>query len=398
MWHTNPMGRAALDAPVRVGVIADLLEEGWPSMDLVADMLMMHLGGTNVTVSAELIRPTFSLRLSLPSNSRAPSIVDRVAHRFWDYPRWLQKQRTSADVYHIVDHSYAHLAHELPANRVVTTCHDTDAFRPVISAGRSRSGLPRFLVNRVVRGLRRAAVVACDSEATRENLVSNDLVPADRTTVVPLGVHPSCTTAPDAVAGASAASLTGPTGGTDLLHVGSTIPRKRIDVLLDLVADVSAVRPDLILWRVGGPFTAAQTTRVRQLGIEHRIKVLPFVSRPVLAALYRQAALVLLPSSREGFGLPVAEAMACGTPVVASDLAVLREVGGDAAEYCRVGDSAAWTARVLGLLRERESNPAGWAERRRAGVARASLFSWGRYANAMARLYARVAAAQSESA
>ena len=61
------------------------------------------------------------------------------------------------------------------------------------------------------------------------------------------------------------------------------------------------------------------------------IVVLPFVDRATLAAVYRRAALALLPSEREGFGLPLVEALACGTPVVASDIPVLREVGGDAA-------------------------------------------------------------------
>ena len=87
------------------------------------------------------------------------------------------------------------------------------------------------------------------------------------------------------------------------------------------------------------------------LGLGHNIRVLPFVDRPVLAALYRRASLVLLPSEREGFGLPLVEAMACGISVVASDLPVLREVGGDDG----------------GLLRRRRR---GRVERARACVAR----------------------------
>lgn len=195
----------------------------------------------------------------------------------------------------------------------------------------------------------------------------------------------------------TAATLTGPAGSSDLLHIGSAIARKRIEVLLDILAQVATMRPDARLWRVGGPFTAAQAARVRQLGLGDRIRVLPFVTRPVLAALYRRAALVLLPSDREGFGLPVAEALACGTPILASDLPVLREVGGDASEYCPVGDAAAWTVRLVSLLEERDSNQHAWAERRRRGLARAALFSWAGYANAMEHLYLRVAAEKREA-
>src|SRR5919106_133528 len=136
-------------------------------MDLVADMLMAHLGRNGVGVSPHLSRPAFPLRLpQLPLGGvRRPLTIERIAHRFWDYPRWLRAQQAS-DVYHIVDHSYAHLASELPVGRVITTCHDTDAFRGLLR-GRRESILPVVAVKRVLSGLRRAAFVVCDSESAR---------------------------------------------------------------------------------------------------------------------------------------------------------------------------------------------------------------------------------------
>jgi len=381
---------------LRVAVVADLLEERWPSMDLMAEMLMAELGRAGRTgVEPVLLRPSFAPRITplvLRRNGRPPLTIDRIAHRYWDYPRWL-RQEAPADVYHIVDHSYAHLANDLPAGRVVVTCHDTDAFRTLVRPEQRESSLPRMFVTRVLRGLRRAALVACDSEATRAELVLHGLVSPDRMTVVPIGVHPSCTVIPNAAADAAAATFVGKAAGADLLHVGSTIPRKRIDALLDVLARVVAERPDVRLLRVGGAFTAAQEGRIDVLGLRRHICVLPFIERPVLAALYRRAALVLLPSEREGFGLPVIESLACGTPIVASDLPVLREVGGTAAEYCPVGDAAQWSARVLALLRERDTNQSKWRARRDAGIARAALFSWERCAGEMEAIYARIAGA-----
>jgi glycosyltransferase involved in cell wall biosynthesis len=376
---------------LRVAIVADLLEEGWPSMDLVADMLMAHVGADGVT--PRLIRPDFTTPAGAPGSVQpaTPPTIQRIAHRFWSYPRWL-RQQAAADVYHIVDHSYAHLAHELPAGRVVVTCHDTDAFRALMYPGERSSGLPRWLVKRVLGGLRLAAQVVCDTEATRAELVGNGLVAMERTMVLGMGTHPECSPVPRADADAAAAALTGATGRADLLHVGSTIPRKRIDVLLETVAIAARRRPDVRLWRVGGAFTAEQSRLARDLGIDDRIVVLPFVSRAVLAALYRRAALVLLPSQREGFGLPVIESMACGTPILCSDLPVLREVGGDAAEYCTVGAPSTWAARVGALLAEREDQPARWRARQASGLARAAAFSWQRYAAGMQGVYQRVAA------
>jgi glycosyltransferase involved in cell wall biosynthesis len=381
----NPRGLA-------VAVVADLLEERWHSMDLVADMVIAHAGGG--VASLDLFRPAF--RSPMPAlapyfGSRPPAL-SRIFHRFWSYPRWL-RQQPPADVYHIVDHSYAHLVHALPSRRCVVTCHDMDAFRALTTTGERESALPRWLVQRVLDGLRRAAVVVCVSEATRGDLVAQALVPAGRTVVVPNGVHQAYGPTAEPEADAAAAALTGRAGGADLLHVGSTIPRKRIDVLLEVLALIAKARPDVRLWRVGGSFTPGQAQRVRELGLGDRIVVLPFVTRPVLAALYRRAALLLLPSEREGFGLPLIEAMACGRPVVCSDLPVLREVGGGAAEYCPVGEPAAWSARILDLLAERDTCGDRWEARVSAALTRSAAFSWERHAAAMGRVYRDVAAA-----
>ena len=132
--------------------------------------------------------------------------------------------------------------------------------------------------------------------------------------------------------------------------------------------------------RVGGPFSADQQRMIRDRGLTDRVSVVGFVDERTLAAMYRRAALVLLPSEREGFGLPLLEAMACGTPVVASDLRVLREVGGAAVEYCPVGETGAWVRAVSALLDERRLDEPRWIARRMAGRVRARCFSWSRFA------------------
>jgi glycosyltransferase involved in cell wall biosynthesis len=377
---------------LRVGVVADLLEEGWPSMDLVADMLVAHLGEEDHAVETVLLRPAFRARISrLAGVNGRPLTIDRIINRFYDYPRWLTTQGVRADVFHLVDHSYAHLVTALPRGRVVVTCHDTDAFLRLLGDGVSESRLPRRLAQRVLDGLRAADIVACVSETTRRELVTLGLVPADRTEVVVNGVHPACSPMPDVAADQAAAAMLGPLRGPELLHVGSTIARKRIDVLLQVFHAIAATRADARLIRVGGTFTPGQSRMAVDLGIADRITVLPFLDRTVLAAVYRRATVALMTSEREGFGLPLVEAMACGTPVVASDIAALREVGGDAASYASVGDLDGWRQTVAQLLDEKDVRPVEWARRRDAALARASLFSWSAYARRMEALYTRLA-------
>ncbi len=374
--------------PLRVGIVCDLLEENWPSMDLVADELLRALPA----VGSPAITPT---RLC-PTMPRWPAATARLLHlraavnanrylnRHRRYPRWLARHRGDEDAYHVVDHTYAHLVHQLPAARTIVTCHDVDAFRSLFEpAVERRSPMFRRMTQRLLDGLRRAAVVACDSVATRDALMAHGLR-RDGLEVVPLGVHPDFHPAdPDAAPRRA--------GAPTLLHVGSTIPRKRIDVLLRVFARVRGIDPGARLVRVGGPFTPDQALLARQLGVEDAISVLPRLDRMELAEVYRQATLVLVTSEAEGFGLPVVEAMACGTTVVASDLAVLREVGGEAVAYVPVGNVDAWATVVGDLLDERVATPRRWDERGRAAVARAAGFTWEGYARRMAELYAGVA-------
>jgi glycosyltransferase involved in cell wall biosynthesis len=249
------------------------------------------------------------------------------------------------------------------------------------------------MTQHILNGLRRAAHIACDTAATRAALIERAGIAAERTTVVHNGPHPSCTPAAEPFADAEAGRLLGRVDHsrtTLLLHVGSAIPRKRIDVLLRVVAAVRNADPDVRLIRVGGPLTAAQRALAADLGVSDAIVSLPFLDRATLAAVYRRSALLLLPSDREGFGLPVLEALACGTPVVASDIDALREVGGTAATYCPVGDVDAWRASVAGLLDERRRRPGEWRARRDAGLARATAFSWSHYTREVVGLYRRL--------
>jgi glycosyltransferase involved in cell wall biosynthesis len=251
------------------------------------------------------------------------------------------------------------------------------------------------MTGRILAGLKKAAAVACDSEATRAGLLAHSVVPADRAHVVYLGVHPECSPEPDPAADAEAGRLLGPvpTGAPLLLHVGSNIPRKRVDVLLSVFAEVCRALPAARLVKVGGALQDEHLRQARDLGIIDAVVTLPYISplsprdRAALAAVYRRCDLVLQPSEAEGFGLPVAEALACGTPVLASDIAVLHEVGGGAAVYRPVGDVPAWSEAALSLLDERRGAADAWRARRDAGLARARLFSWAAHADRLAEIY-----------
>jgi glycosyltransferase involved in cell wall biosynthesis len=278
------------------------------------------------------------------------------------------------------------LVHVLPAERTIITCNDTDAIQAALPGRRNRFAPASMLASRILEGLGRAGHVACISDATRAELLATGAVRPERTSVVSLGVHPTCSVGPAPKWDEEIDRRLGPRG-VEILHVGSTIPRKRIDVLLNVIAGVRKAGHALRLVHVGGSFTAEQRALASHLGINDVIVELPFLGRALLAALYRRASVVMLPSDREGFGLPVVEALACGTPVIASALPALREAGGIGAIYCAPGDVQQWVETLTTLLRQRETDPAGWATRQTAGIVAASRFNWNTYASAMTELY-----------
>jgi glycosyltransferase involved in cell wall biosynthesis len=357
-------------------------------MDLVGNMLHRSLVDLHAeSYTATLVRPN----LPFSANSK-PHLFTRLFGRFIHYPRELRRIQSEFDLFHIVDHSYAHLVHELPPERTVVSCHDIDTFRCLLPSNKRRDPAFRWMSRRILTGLQQAAHVLCDTEATRRELLDHGLLSKDKTTVVHNGVHPSLSPNADHQVEAEVTKLLGRAPGvvSELLHVGSTIPRKRIDVLLQAVAKIRSHNPQSRLLRVGGAFAPTQQGLARALGIAEAIDVLPKIDERLLAAVYRRSALLLQTSDSEGFGLPVIEAMACGTPVVASDIAPLREVGGTAATYSAVGDVEQLTDHVLRLLSERDIDPTLWKTRRQKSLTQSSQFTWAAYAAKMVAIYERV--------
>jgi glycosyltransferase involved in cell wall biosynthesis len=319
-----------------------------------------------------------------------------MLNRHVDYPRLARRLGKGGefDLFHVVDHSYAHLVEVLPRGRAVVTCHDLDAFRCLLEPEQEpRPGWFRALAARTLQGVRDAASIAADSKATLRGLVDRGIVPGSKARVVHLGTHPECSPEADPETDLEASRLLGPLEVPELLHVGSNIPRKRVDVLLDVFAKVRESIPGARLVKVGGTLPSDLASRAEQLGITGSIATLPPFSptssrdRATLAAVYRRAKLVLQPSEAEGFGLPVAEALACGAPVLASDIPVLREVAGEAAEYRPVGDVDAWVDGVLRMLDEGvETRQA----RRAAGLERARRYGWDSHVEALMAIYREV--------
>jgi len=159
--------------------------------------------------------------------------------------------------------------------------------------------------------------------------------------------------------------------GRYVLFAGNDKPHKNLETVVEAIARVEGLQ--LVL--AGGDFS--------RFASRERVVVSGFVADDELAALYRGAVAVVVPSREEGFGLPAAEAMACGAAVITSDAAALVEVTGDAALHVEALDVAAWADAIASIAGDESLRHELGAR----GRSRAAQFTWRACAEATLRTY-----------
>ena len=174
-----------------------------------------------------------------------------------------------------------------------------------------------------------------------------------------------------------------------LLCVGTAEPGKRaVDAVRALAAMPEGARPMLVLAGNRGPLSEALARECARVGVADHVIFSGYVADEGLATLMAGAAALVYPSLYEGFGLPPLEAMAMGTPVIASSAPAMTEVLGDAAAFVPVRDQAAIAREVTRILED-----VAWREELVArGRAKAAEYSWERTAEETVAVYREVAA------
>jgi glycosyltransferase involved in cell wall biosynthesis len=332
-----------------------------PLVLLDADVLGRHRTGDETYV-AQLLRelPAVAPDLRLGAITRDPSLVPYGVEPILLSAR-SQELRMAVAVPRLLRHvrpALAHFVHALPlvcSPPAVVTVQDLSWERDPSVFGLADLLTFKVFVRRAVRKAKRVLAI---SERTKRDLIELYRTPPGKVVVTPLAPDPAFR----------------PAGEHDsfLLFVSAIEPRKQPLAAIDAANEVGR---KLVV--VGPPKDEELTAELRRRGADVR----GYVAQDELVGLYQHAACLVFPSRYEGFGLPVVEAMACGTPVVAAPEPALQEVAGDAAVF---------TDRLADGIRQVLAERARFSE---AGLERAKVFSWRETARVTAEVYRSVLAA-----
>lgn len=287
-----------------------------------------------------------------------------------------------ADLYHASDF----VLPPLRQARGLLTVHDLSFITTPECAD---AGLRAYLSRVVPRSVARADHILADSQSTRRDLIDLLEVAPARVTVVYPGVEARFQPQHDPATLHQVRARYGLGEQPFILGVGTLEPRKNWPALIQAwthLRQASRLPHRLVIaggkgWMVEEIFQAAQASP-----LAHDIRFTGFVADADLPALYAAADLFAFPARYEGFGIPVIEAMACGTPVVCADNSSLPEAAGDAALLVNCDDIQALAAAMGRLIEESALR----ARLRAAGLAQAARFTWDAAAAALWQTYQQV--------
>ena len=313
------------------------------------------------TVSELLLLSNGPVERALPRSARVVS-----GFRFPIRSAWMQfllpllLRRLRPDVVHYTNY----LAPAVSAGAYVVSIHDMSLSRTPEHHTLKKRLLTASLVPRIARGAR---LVLTPSEATRLDVIADLHLATDRVVSIPYAAAEMFRPVAEPP---SDERLRAPY----FLFVGTIEPRKNlvrlIDAFAQLAREVEGV--NLVLAGQRGWKCEEIYARAARAEVARRIIILDYVDEDSLPSLYSHALACVYPSLFEGFGFPVVEAMACGTPVLTSTTTSLGEIGRGAAVLVDPSDTSA----ILGGLRDLAANRQLRDELREKGLARAAAYSW----------------------
>lgn len=337
--------------------------------NLVPELLKEHTADAEFSLFTAFLNPKHfkALKQFAPLASNM--------HHWWASPDFLA--RLGKLEFFTGDHDIVHAPEPIfnfrTSGKLVVTAHDLMYLHH-----------PQYLKNEWVRNLvkgteslaNRADYWICNSEHTRQDLVKQYGIPRGRTQVVHMGLSESFRNAYQKAESIAAVKQQLQLAERQyFLFIGSVEAKKNVELLLRAfgMALGAGLNADLVIGgRAGWKSELVQEVVEELPQLKERVKFLGFVDQQNIAPLVAGARALVLPSRYEGFGMPVVEAMAAGTPVLCSNRGALPEIAGSAAQFFDADD----VEKLKSLIEQLDADDGMFDKMRQDGLARAQNFSW----------------------
>ena len=323
-----------------------------------------------------------NIRLTCPDNLRAFTVEANSIHRrrWWAVGLPLYLRKASLDLFHGTNY-------EVPLwskRRSVLTIHDLSI---LLHADTHEPDLVRRARRRLPVMARSASMIITATESVRREICEHLHVEADRVAVTPFAPRSGFQAMPAKQANQTKERL----GIEDefVLFVGTIEPRKNLLALVrafDQILRQTSRRPQLVVVGAEGWLMDELFAFIKQSSISDRLLLTGYLDDDDLRALYSSCTVFVYPSIYEGFGLPPLEAMACGAPVIAGNIATFQETLGSAAQLVEPNDVEAFARSIVEILDDEDRRRA----LSRRGLEQAAKFSWQRTAKLTLEVYREI--------
>jgi glycosyltransferase involved in cell wall biosynthesis len=351
------------------------------SMDVYADGLIAGLKSESPNWEISELSPQ-----AFDRDARSLSIRARKSYeRFWQFPQKVQQQ--TADIFHVIDHSDAHIVRWLKktGKPIVVTCHDL--INLVYPDNLQNSVRLPLVSDRLgqysIKSMEYADAIVAVSSETAKNIGKILNVSADRVTVIPNAVDALFHPLPAAESAAFRHQYNVSANTFCLLNVGGNQPRKNLRGILQALSLIKQQGLPVRLWKISDDFNAADKCFIEAHELEESIEYLGYLDKPTLVKAYNAADALIAPSFHEGFGITLLEAMACGTPVITSEVSAMPEVVGNAGVLVDPSQSRSIADAIYRLY----SDPGYCQDLRQKGLQRVQSFTWEKVAAQMSGVY-----------
>jgi glycosyltransferase involved in cell wall biosynthesis len=314
-------------------------------------------------------------------NVKSFSFIDRAVKRFFFLPCRIKRKIKKDDITHLTSEDFAYLLNFIKFKKSIITCHDLSPL-----TFRSSS----LFLKLVIMGLKKADRIITVSKFSKKDIAKRLNYPEKKIDVITDAVDHNRYYPKRDKQILEKYNIS--KNEKVILYVGSERKRQNIPFLLKGLYELKKILPEVILVKIGNPQQPGARKNllklIKKLGLEKEVIFTGFVSEKVLSQWYNTADLFVYPCLYAGFGLPVLEAMACGTPVITSNLTSLPEVVGDAGITINPDNIDQLVESMYKVLTDKNLRE----NMAKKGIERAKMFSWEKSAEKTMAVYKKMAA------